>query len=251
MNGTVPSMQFALVNGERSRPKKGLRGHCQYCDGEMVAKCGPYIVWHWAHMPGSNCDPWWGPESEWHRGWKNLFPEDWQEIVHFDERTGEKHIADVKTPHGLVIEFQNSPMSFEELASREAFYQEMIWIVNGDGGSLNPNYFNLGLMWEGAISFRPLVRYVKWMSRNRLLHKWSAATTPVYIDFGFQGMWRFFDFRLEDDVGAFSPLDQNWLIEACLLGESIPIAYVSEEDEEEYISRLRSNHLDENDDMSQ
>ena len=146
-------MEFAFVGGARSSPIRGTRGICAYCGEEMVAKCGRFRVWHWAHMPGGSCDPWWGPESEWHREWKSRFPADWREFIHIDERTGEKHIADVKTPFGLVVEFQRSPIDYEELVSREAFYQDMVWVVDGDRGTLNPNYFMMGLSWEPA-SFR-------------------------------------------------------------------------------------------------
>lgn len=56
-----------------------------------------------------------------------------REIVHHDVATGEKHVADVKRADGLVIELQNSPMSIEEMESRERFYGEkMLWIVNAE-----------------------------------------------------------------------------------------------------------------------
>src|SRR5262245_14000390 len=44
---------------------------------------------------------------------------------------GERHVADVKTPHGQVLEFENSPISEEERSSREAIYRPMCWAVNG------------------------------------------------------------------------------------------------------------------------
>ncbi|WP_223825375.1 competence protein CoiA family protein [Halopseudomonas salina] len=53
------------------------------------------------------------------------------EVVLFDEATGEKHIADLKTDRGMVIEIQHSAMPVEELKAREAFYKHMIWIVDG------------------------------------------------------------------------------------------------------------------------
>ena len=231
-------MEFALVNGERTRPLKGHRGACPFCGGTMVAKCGRLKVWHWAHMPRRSCDPWWGPETEWHRDWKSRFPEDWREVIHIDERTGEKHIADVKTPHGLVIEFQHSPMDYDELVSREAFYQNMIWVVDGDRGSVDPGTFSIGLSREPT-EFRPLVHLVKWWGRSRLLHRWAEATAPVYIDFGWNGLWRLQHFWAEEEVGAFSPLEREWLVKACEGGEPIPVASIPKEKEEEYLSRPR------------
>ena len=48
----------------------------------------------------------------------------------YDVKTGEKHIADVKTRTGIIIEFQHSPMNIKEQYSREQFYKNMIWIVD-------------------------------------------------------------------------------------------------------------------------
>ncbi|RMR09585.1 competence protein CoiA [Pseudomonas syringae group genomosp. 7] len=128
----MPSMEVALVNGERAAPAPGLKGECPLCGKPAQAKCGPIIRWHWAHAGRRHCDPWMENEGPWHRAWKALFPLEWQEVVAFDH-SGERHIADVKRPDGTVIELQNSPMSIEEMESRETFYGErMIWIVNGE-----------------------------------------------------------------------------------------------------------------------
>lgn len=97
----------------------------------MTAKCGPIVSWHWAHAARPRCDSWWENETEWHRNWKGRFPVHQQEVIHYAP-DGEKHIADVKTARGTVVELQNSPIALAELSSRENFYGDMIWIVNGD-----------------------------------------------------------------------------------------------------------------------
>ena len=109
MNDTSPGrikMRFALVNGQRHEAQPNLVGKCQNCDRPMVAKCGEVRIWHWAHQGKRFCDPWWENKTEWHRKWQAEFPDAWQEIVHHDE-TGEKHIADLKTDRGWIIEFSN------------------------------------------------------------------------------------------------------------------------------------------------
>lgn len=126
------AMEYADVNGQRSAPQPNLKGTCPLCGHDAVSKCGPKVIWHWAHMQKRHCDPWWENETPWHWMWKSFFPEDQREVVHFDARSGEKHIADVKTARGLVIELQNSAMTLNELQSREAFYKRMIWIVNAE-----------------------------------------------------------------------------------------------------------------------
>ncbi|EHA15554.1 hypothetical protein HAL1_09847 [Halomonas sp. HAL1] len=44
---------------------------------------------------------------------------------------GEIHRADVKTPTGIVIEIQHSAMTDAERISREEFYQNLVWIIDG------------------------------------------------------------------------------------------------------------------------
>lgn len=126
----VFAMQFALVDFQRQPPQPKLKGLCLSCWQPLQSKCGPKVVWHWAHVSKKHCDPWWENETEWHRSWKALFPADQQEVVQYDSVTGEKHIADVKTAAGVVIELQHSAMPLEELRAREAFYKQMIWIVD-------------------------------------------------------------------------------------------------------------------------
>ncbi len=100
------------------------------CGYRMIAKCGPRIIHHWAHYGRKQCDPWWENETEWHRTWKNYFPEECREISHIADN-GEIHRADVKTPTGIVIEIQHSSMTDKERISREEFYQNMVWVVDG------------------------------------------------------------------------------------------------------------------------
>ena len=124
-------MKFSIVNKVRVEPFPKGKGLCPVCGNETLAKCGNKIIWHWAHRSSQMCDAWWENETKWHRDWKNNWPIENQEIIHIDSNTGEKHIADVKTDSGMVIEIQNSPIDEEELLSRENFYGNMIWIVNG------------------------------------------------------------------------------------------------------------------------
>lgn len=123
-------MEFALVDGSKTSPFSGGRGVCPQCGAAMVAKCGARKVHHWAHQGRCNGDPWWENETEWHRSWKALFPPECREISHTDP-CGEIHRADIKTPNGIVVEVQNSPMSDMERISRETFYGNLVWVLNG------------------------------------------------------------------------------------------------------------------------
>ena len=104
-----------MVDNLRSEPAPGLKGDCPLCSAPMLAKCGERVLWHWAHRGRRHCDSWWESETPWHRTWKARFPEANREVVQFDDRSGEKHVADVKTDAGVLLEFQNSPMAATEL----------------------------------------------------------------------------------------------------------------------------------------
>ncbi|WP_233603867.1 MULTISPECIES: competence protein [unclassified Pedobacter] len=70
-------------------------------------------------------------ETVWHRDWKLAFPPSFREIAFYDAANNNLHRADIFTPSGYTIEFQNSPITLVELNSREAFYPNLIWVLNG------------------------------------------------------------------------------------------------------------------------
>jgi competence protein CoiA len=220
-------MRFAIVDGNKSEPAPKLRGVCSHCESEMIAKCGRVKVWHWAHKGRPPCDPWWESETQWHRDWKNCFPSEWQEVSHLDPTTGEIHIADVKNPLGLVIEFQHSPIKPEELKSREQFYGQMIWVVNGLRGELDEGWFNMGL--SGPIQKNPLAYQVQWFGQSHLLHNWSLATAKVYLDFGKDHLWRLVLFDHKRKIGAVSPIAKTAFIEDCLRDTEISVSFMPED----------------------
>jgi competence protein CoiA len=123
-------MRLAVVEGKLREAQPGCSAECPDCGRAMIARCGQYRVPHWAHRGICTGDPWWEPETEWHRAWKNHFPGDWQEIIH-RSKDGEQHRADVKTDSGVVLEFQHSLLCRDERESREIFYQNMVWVVDG------------------------------------------------------------------------------------------------------------------------
>lgn len=218
-------MKFALVNDVRAEPKPKLHGKCRYCGSDMISKCGKIKIWHWAHKSRRNCDAWWENETQWHRDWKNQFPSEWQEVIHFDERTGEKHIADVKSPSGLVVEFQHSPIQYEELQSREQFYGDMIWIVNGSRNDFDAWYLKMGLgLCTNPIQNNPLRYSVNWCFRSRLLHKWSFSQKRVFLDFGVEMpdlIWRLYSYDREQNIGVIAAYPKHSFIQSIINGEGI------------------------------
>lgn len=176
-------MKFSLVNGQRKEAQPNLSGVCPTCGRPVIAKCGEVKAWHWAHRGKRDCDHWWENETEWHRAWKDKFPENWQEIIHHDEKSGEKHIADVKTAQGWVIELQHSRINPEERRSRNSFYKKIVWVVNG--ARLQRDIKQFSQSWrEGIPTGRSSGLRRMLSERCALLREWSGSTNPVFFDFG-------------------------------------------------------------------
>ena len=183
-------MKFSLVNGQHQEAQPNLSGMCPACGHPMVAKCGEVKIWHWAHKRRRPCDPWWENETEWHRAWKEQFPVHWQEVVH-EAKNGEKHIADVKTDHGWVIEFQHSYIKPEERRSRDTFYPKLVWVVDGARRKRDRTQF-LNAWKEGMqVGGNSLVRRA-FSDKCVLLREWAGSHAPIFFDFGEEVLWWLF-----------------------------------------------------------
>ena len=178
-------MLIAEVEGKRCKATKGAKGICPYCKSEVIAKCGEQKIAHWAHKASKECDSWHDKETEWHLMWKNYFPESWQEIIKYDQITGENHLADVCTEKGFTLEFQHSSIKPEERQSREIFYKNMVWVVDArkyydkfkqnvnllEHCKSNKNYFYMKID-----SFED--------KNNCFPKRWLESSVPVIFDFG-------------------------------------------------------------------
>jgi competence protein CoiA len=114
--------------GSKIKAEPGVEGWCPACQEKMIAKCGEIKIWHWSHISGTDCDEWHEPMTQWHIDWQENFSFDLQEVVM--SRGDTIHRADVRLSGGVVLEFQHSPISTEEIKARELFYQKMIWVFD-------------------------------------------------------------------------------------------------------------------------
>jgi len=123
-------MRYANIENNKIEASKDIKeATCPCCGDYVTAKCGDIRAWHFSHKSKSDCI--YKPMTDWHYDWQNNFNKDFLEIIQIDDKTGEKHIADVKNSNGVVIEFQHSPISISEIESRESFYENMIWVLDG------------------------------------------------------------------------------------------------------------------------
>lgn len=119
-----------------NRPTKGAHSFDRFDGKPLIAKCGEIKSHHWARKTKIK-DSWYEPETDWHLRWKSLFPaRDTEQVVEVD---GERHRMDARTKINgkwYVVEFQNSPISPEEVRQRnegykKAGYEKVIWVWNG------------------------------------------------------------------------------------------------------------------------
>lgn len=182
-------MKYALVNGEYQEAQPELSGKCKCCGSSTIPKCGKLKIWHWAHIGKRMCDQWWENETEWHRAWKGQFPKEWQEFIQHAE-SGEKHIADVKTAQGYVIEFQHSYIKTEERQAREDFYKKMLWVVDGTRRSRDKDAFMDAWKYSHPIDGRVELRRLLGLGgKCALLQDWGGSSVPVFFDFSGEVLW--------------------------------------------------------------
>ena len=118
------TMQFA-INKENQRINIndaviGEDSYCPCCKSLLVQKKGSFMIWHFAHKSLDNCISYYDNKGEWHRKMQELFPENNREI--FESFSSYRHIYDVLTESGIIIEFQHSPISLEDFKKRTKDY---------------------------------------------------------------------------------------------------------------------------------
>lgn len=195
-------MHLALVNGERTPPAPKINGTCPVCGAPMLAKCGTIRVHHWAHQGVRVCDDWWERELAWHRDWKNNFPLHWQESIRF-ANDGEKHVADVRTDAGLVIEFQHSALKPAEREAREKFYGKMVWVIDGTRLVRDLPRF---LEYKDTLRSTGSKGIYTCHAPHRLFPKnWITSSACVFFDFGDRHgepdlLWGILPYRIDGDA---------------------------------------------------
>jgi hypothetical protein len=103
-------------------------------------------------------------------------------VIQFAEN-GEKHIADVKTENGWVLEFQHSYLNPEERRARNAFYPKLVWVVDGLRRKRDKPQFQKVLVESIVISTKPPIRRVRFQEECRLIKEWLDCSAPVFFDF--------------------------------------------------------------------
>lgn len=196
-------MLYAWVDGTKRAPlEKGETTICQDCGGALTSVIPVENIKHWRHKAG-DCDNWSEPEGKWHLSWKEHFDFDSREICLMDEKSGEKHRADILcglgTSKSTVLELQHSNISEEERIARELFYSQnnqMFWLIHIHSET-SFNEFSF----ESAISLSSEVNYTgrkfmktTWTGRSyQFIEKWKRSSVDVFFD------WKGYIFYLANE----------------------------------------------------
>jgi len=153
--------RYANVGGQKQLPFPKGRGTCPCCGGLLIAKCGQINAHHWAHDRQDDCDAWSEPIGPWHLWWQNLVRPEFAEVVRVPHR------ADIVGNGDVVVELQHSSISAEDIAAREAFYGDMVWLFDATQ--------RFAYVKSGKRAF---------FSLGQTKHL-NLCTKPVFLDFGF------------------------------------------------------------------
>jgi hypothetical protein len=205
-------MIAALFEGKLARAEPGCRGLCPECKTGVYARMPAFAIRHWAHFPlpeGETRDCARGDAggmTAWHYAWQNE-----RNDLDLIEVSRDNHRADVVNTDGVVIEFQHSPISPEDVKDREQFWRKGIWVIDGtphEDGSIRVELSRLPDQKpdDPYCSFR-------WSRAPQVLY---TAKWPVWIDTGDRGLVQVR--AAGDSRGTGWLADRDWFIAAVING---------------------------------
>jgi competence protein CoiA len=161
-------------DGAKCLPSKEGDFYCPCCESKVVAKMGSIKIHHWSHLSSEiYCDS--RPMSEWHLEWQSHFPLEMVEVYVNKERR-----ADVLLPNKVAIEFQNSPISIENVLARNQHHKDgVIWVHNFMEQTINKQFFNKTEVKKGL--YRAL-----WKNPVHLFDRERVRGEDIYFQFSEQ-----------------------------------------------------------------
>lgn len=167
-------------DGNKIPAEPRAQGACPDCGGEVIAKCGEHVCWHWAHRPespDSSCPNRPG-ETPWHLAWKRAVRPESCEV-----RIG-PHRADIVRANGSVLELQHSAPCDAEVRRREAHYGRMHWLYDARDRGLRfrPHATRVARMSQSGGRSDDNLWRAPWPGRFPVFLQ--VATKPLVLDTG-------------------------------------------------------------------
>jgi DNA-directed RNA polymerase subunit RPC12/RpoP len=147
---------------------------------------GPIKRWYFSLKPGQiqyRCDDknYKKNKGEWHEQWQNCSPKSHLEIYRCKDQT--VHIADMVDKFGVVVEFQHSSISAEDVLSRETLYRQEHYSF--DTATREWKISTGGMYWVIDATNSEWIK----LENNKILIRekyswWNFLTEPVFFDIG-------------------------------------------------------------------
>jgi hypothetical protein len=187
-------MRLAKILGRKKEATRGLKfwlkkdsttveAICISCEQPVTAACGKKNAPYWRHKNRCEYEKTRGPESEWHKSRKNLFPEDWQEEGVYDPILDKTFWADVKTLHDVYIECQRSSIESKTQDERERRYGiSLHWLV--DCAKTSTKTYDKFFKCLGKLQCTNEDSYYLLSDSEKYISKtWLNRKRPVILDF--------------------------------------------------------------------
>ena len=178
------SCLFALFNDQKlsiceyDKKTHGNDIYCKCCNEKILAKKGPIKIHHYSHKSNTNCSfNKKEHKTEWHMFWQNSIKDENLEII--ITKNDVKHIADIKNNNDLIIEIQHSNIKLEDVYERETFYENMIWILDGNNIEDNNNK-QISQCVDVAFEFTQNAKTYYMIKSTKKF--WLYMSKPKYID---------------------------------------------------------------------
>lgn len=167
-------------DGKRVLARPKASASCPCCDEDVVAKCGKVVTWHWAHKSKADCDTWSEPETPWHAAWKSRYERTEVVIEGCVGVASARHRADAicqMQGQEMIVEFQHSSITAEEVRERELFYGDMAWVVDASDAFRRER---LELTFKYPETGSPYCTFW-WKQRRR---SFDDCRSPLFLDLG-------------------------------------------------------------------
>jgi competence protein CoiA len=214
---------IAEHGGERILATKDgpRKAACPECAGDMQAKTGDIVTWHWAHVHKHESDapPCAGSgETEWHLGWKATCDDPRRiEVAKGNRR------ADVLHKAGWAIEFQHSAISPQEITGRETDWRgRVIWVFDLRDAYAEGRFGHYKMNHEDRVSHA-----LWWSWSKQSITDYAAKKKAVaFLDLGETGLilvggWHT---HLSPRRGFGWPVGQRDFVDAVVNGAMVPSA---------------------------
>jgi len=197
-------MLYALdENGNKIRPmSEGQLAKDPFTGGLVCGKLDTVNYWR---LIDEKYDSWALPSaSSWSLNWKLKFPKEMVENT--ITKGNEKHIADIEASKGTIFKLQRRMLKEKELASRELFFEKMVWIFDASKWDFNLQFETTHYVTNNGRPRKlptPPPNTYEWIGFGCRYPKmaFKKSKMPIFLDFGDDNIY-WFNWQLHSQINC-------------------------------------------------